>query len=77
METPKTSAQRGVRTFFQTVLASITGLVIAVWNVPGVPDVIVSYARENWLPLLLTFVGTISVPAWIIAYIQNKLEGNK
>ena len=77
METPKTSAQRGVRTFFQTVVASITGLLIAVWNVPGVPDVVVGYAQQNWLPLLLTFIGIIGVPAGVIAYIQNKLEGNK
>lgn len=77
METPKTSAQRGFRTFIQAVGASVVGLFAAVWNVPGVPETIVSYAQHNWFPLFLTFATFIGIPAGLIAYFQNKAEGNK
>lgn len=77
METPKTAAQRGVRTFWQATGAIIVGLALTVWNVPGVPEAVVAYAQQNILPLFFSFVLTIGVPAGVIAWIQNKIEGNK
>lgn len=70
--TGKTPQQKGVRTFLQTVAGSLVGLVLAVWNVPGVPDAVVAYAKTNFAPLLVTLAALVGVPAGLIAYVQNK-----
>lgn len=74
---PKTVAQRGWRTFFQSVGGAIVGLLLAVWNTPGVPETIVNYAQTNFVPLLIAFVGLIGVPTAVIALIQNYLEAKR
>lgn len=71
---PKTVAQRGWRTFFQTAGGSLVGLVLAVWNVPGVPDAINAYATAHFLPLFLSLLGLIGIPTAIVALVQNYLE---
>lgn len=73
----KTPAQRGWRTLGQGIGGAIVGLLLAVWNVPGVPEAVVNYAQANFLPLLLTFVALVGVPSALIAYVQNKLEAKR
>lgn len=72
-DTPKTPAIRGWRTLFQVLAGTFVGLVLAVWNVPGVPEAITSYARENFVPLFFQLGAMIGVPAAIISWGQNKL----
>lgn len=71
MSVSKTSpAGKGLRTAFQAIVGSLIGLVLAVWAVPGVPEVVTEYSASNWLPILLT----IGVPSGIVAWIQNRAE---
>ena len=70
--TGKTPEQKGVRTFLQTVGGSVVGLLLAVWNVPGVPEAVTAYARTNFVPLLVTLAVLVGVPSGVIAYFQNK-----
>lgn len=70
----KTPAQRGWRTLAQTAAGAVVGLLAAVWNVPGVPETVVAYSRDNFVPLLITMVALIGVPSAVIAYVQNMLE---
>lgn len=73
----KTPAQRGWRTLGQSAAGAIVGLLLAVWNTPGVPETVTNYAQANFVPLFLTFVALVGVPSAVIAYIQNKLEAKK
>ena len=67
-----TPSGKGLRTFVQTIWGLLTGLVITVWGVPGVPEAVTTYARENALPLLIGGILSIGVPAGLVALIQNK-----
>lgn len=64
-----TPAGKGLRTALQAVVGSAVGLVAVVWAVPGVPEAVVNYATQNWLPLLLT----IGIPSGLLAWLQNKI----
>lgn len=74
---PKTPLQRGWRTLLQSIGGAIVGLLLAVWNTPGVPETVVNYAQANFVPLLLTFVGLVGVPSAVIAWLQNRVETNR
>lgn len=70
----KTPAQRGVRTLLQVAGGLFVGLCLAVWNVPGVPETIVAFARQNFLPLFIELLALFGLPSAVIAYVQNRLE---
>ena len=72
MDNTKTPTQKGVRTFLQTLGGLLVGLIMAVWNVPGVPEAIVAYVRVNFVPLFMGLLVTVGIPSGLIAYIQNK-----
>ncbi len=74
METPKTPELRGWRTFLQALGGILVGLVLAVWNVPGVPETITSYAQSNFVPLFVSLAVTVGIPAGIISVVQNRIE---
>lgn len=59
---------KGVRTAIQAMVGLVVGLVVAVWAVPGVPEVVTSYLVNNALQVLLL----VGVPAGAVAYLQNK-----
>lgn len=72
MDNTKTPTQKGVRTFIQTLGGLLVGLLIAVWNVPGVPEAIVAYVQANFVPLFAGLLVTVGLPSGLIAYFQNK-----
>lgn len=65
---------RGVRTGLQavigTLVAFITGLVLSVWNVPGVPEALLDYVSKN----LLTTLVTIGVPSGLAGFVWSVLR---
>lgn len=65
-----TPAGKGIRTAFQAMAGFVLGLVAYVWAVPGVPEAVVSYLSQNWLPMLLV----AGVPAGAVAWVQNLIE---
>lgn len=70
---PKTPVVKGVRTFFQTLLGLLVGLVLTVWNVPGVPDAVNAYVQANFVPLFVGLLVFVGLPSGIIAWLQNRL----
>lgn len=70
----KTPVQRGWRTLLQSAGASLVGLLLTVWNVPGVPQAVSNYAQANFVPLLLGLFALIGIPAAVISFVQNYLE---
>lgn len=69
----KTPVVKGVRTFFQALGGLFVGLVLAVWNVPGVPETVSAYVQANFVPLFLGLVTFVGLPTGVIAWLQNKL----
>lgn len=65
----RTPLNKGVRTALQAIVGALIGLVVAVWAVPGVPEVVVAYLRDNFVPLLLV----IGIPSGFVAWLQNRL----
>lgn len=65
----RTPLNKGIRTGFQAVVGALVGLILAVWAVPGVPEVVVNYLQDNAIQLLLI----IGIPSGIVAFVQNKL----
>jgi hypothetical protein len=64
-----TPAGKGIRTAIQTVAGLVIGLVSVIWAVPGVPEAVVEYVREN----ALLIVASVSIPSGIVSYLQNKI----
>jgi hypothetical protein len=64
-----TPAGKGIRTAIQTVAGLVIGLVSVIWAVPGVPEAVIEYIREN----ALLIVASVSIPSGLVSYIQNKL----
>lgn len=62
---------RGVRTVIHGALGVLVtflvGLAMAVWNVPGVPDAVLSYVGAN----LLSVMGNVGLSAGTVAFIWN------
>lgn len=62
-----TALIRGVRTAIQAVIGFVTGLVVVVWNVPGVPEAVVSYTSNNIVQLAAAF----GISSGLAAFVWN------
>lgn len=60
----KTAAQSGIATL---ALTAIVSLLVSIWNVPGVPDVVIKWAQNNALQL----AGGIGVSSGVAGFIWN------
>ena len=71
---PKTAAQRGVRTFLQTVGATVVAFLYGLWQLPGVSDYVHNFIATQGVSLLIGLAALVGIPAGIIAYVQNRVE---
>lgn len=60
-----TALMRGVRTALQAGMGLVVGLATTIWAVPGVPDAVVSYLKDNLLPLVLSIGGLSGVAGFV------------
>ena len=67
LPTEDSAAGRGIKTAAQAIIGFFVGLVVVVWNVPGVPDAIVEYTKDHLGEILLL----VGVPAGIISTVWN------
>lgn len=58
-----TAVMRAVRTLIQ----SLAGLALAIWAVPGVPQVVHNYLTSN----LVTVAIAVGLPAGLVALVWN------
>lgn len=65
-----TAPGRGIRTAIQAVIGFVTGLLVAVWAVPGVPDAIYSYVTQS-LPNFLLLVGLPAGITGVVSYLWS------
>lgn len=57
------AAWRGLITAAQAIVAFFVGLIVVIWQVPGVPEVVITYTKEHLVQLLGLFglsTGTTS-----------------
>jgi len=62
-----TALMRGVRTAIQAIIGFVTGLVVVVWQVPGVPEAVVNYTSSN----LVQLAGAFGISAGLVAFVWN------
>lgn len=63
---------RALKTFAQAIIGFVIGLLITVWTVPGVPDAVWVYVKNN-LGQILLLVG---VPSGATSLVWNLLRKN-
>lgn len=67
--TPKA---KSVRTFIQSVAATIVAYLYGLWQLPGVSDYTHNFVKTQGFELLIGLAVLVGVPAAVIAYLQNR-----
>lgn len=60
----KTAAQAGIGTL---VLSALMTLAVNVWNVPGVPDVVIEWVKSNAIQIAVA----VGLPSGIVGVLWN------
>lgn len=60
----KTAAQAGIGSL---ILMALVNLVVSVWNVPGVPDVVFDWLKDN----VMQITGSLGISSGLVAIIWN------
>jgi len=71
--TTKTPAQRGIRTFLQTVGGTIVAFLYGLWQLPGVSDYVHNFVVNEGFSLLVGLAALVGIPAGFIAYLHNRV----
>lgn len=72
-----TPEAKGVRTFLQSVGASVVAFFYGLWQLPGVSQYVTDFVHHEGYALLLGLAALIGIPAGLFAYFQNKKKGTK
>lgn len=67
-----TPAAKGVRTFLQSVLATVVAFLYGLWELPGVSEYTSNFVQTQGVSLLIGLAALVGIPAGLIAYFQNK-----
>lgn len=70
---PNSNVHRSLITFFSTFLAWIFGLMLALWQVPGVPKTFMDYVWNNSPSLLLLLGVPVAVIPGVVNFLLNLL----
>ena len=64
------STGRGIKTAVQAILGFFVGLIVVIWNVPGVPEAVVDYTKGHLVELL----GIVGLSSGVASFIWNLLR---
>lgn len=67
-----TPQAKGVRTFLQSVAATVVAFLYGLWELPGVSEYTANFVQTQGLSLLLGLAALIGIPAGLLAYFQNR-----
>lgn len=67
-----TAKAKAVRTFLQSVGASIVAYLYGLWQLPGVSEYTQRFLQTQGLDLLVGLMLLVGIPAAAIAYVQNR-----
>lgn len=62
---------RGIRTAIQALGGFIIGLAIAIWQVPGVADVVKLYVSQHFVELVIAFGIPSAVGSGVLGFLWN------
>lgn len=61
------AVMRGLRTGVQAIIGFLVGLVVVVWQVPTVPEVVMSYVTNN----IGALMAALGVSAGVVSFVWN------
>lgn len=67
-----TAKAKSVRTFLQSVAATVVAFLYGLWQLPGVSDYTNNFIKTQGFDLLIGLALLVGIPAAAIAYIQNR-----
>ena len=67
-----TPEAKSVRTFIQSVLATVVAFLYGLWGLPGVSEYTQNFVKTQGFELLIGAAVLVGVPAAVIAYLQNR-----
>lgn len=67
-----TAKAKSVRTFIQSVIATVGAFLYGLWGLPGVSEYTQNFVKTQGFELLLGLAVLVGVPAALIAYLQNR-----
>jgi hypothetical protein len=67
-----TPQAKSVRTFIQSVGATVVAFLYGLWGLPGVSEYTQNFVKTQGLELLLGLAALVGIPAAVIAYLQNR-----
>jgi len=71
--TKDSATARGIKTALQALVTFLVGLVIVVFNVPGVTDAIVMYSKQHFIEVVVAFGVPFSVGTGLTSFLYNVL----
>lgn len=71
--TNKTTPEgKGFRTLYQAAFGVVTTFLAGLWGIPGVPEYVTAFARNEGVSFLLFLLAFVGIPAGLLAYFQNR-----
>lgn len=67
-----TPQAKSVRTFIQSVIATVVAFLYGLWGLPGVSEYTQNFIKTQGFELLLGLAALVGIPAAVIAYLQNR-----
>lgn len=67
-----TPQAKSVRTFIQSVIATVAAFLYGLWGLPGVSEYTQNFVKTQGFELLLGLAALVGIPAALIAYLQNR-----
>ncbi len=67
-----TAKAKSVRTFVQSVIATVVAFLYGLWGLPGVSEYTQNFVRTQGFELLLGLAALVGIPAALVAYLQNR-----
>lgn len=73
MNLPKqdSATGRGLKTALQAIIGFVIGLSIAVYQVPGVPEIISSYIQKHSLDVVLNIGVPTALASGLVSFVWN------
>jgi len=68
----ETPSGKGLRTAYQAIAGTVVAFFYGLWNLPGVPEYVTDFLKDEGVSLLLLLAVLVGVPAGVIAWVQNK-----
>ncbi len=74
LPTRDSAAGKGIATALQALCGFIFGLVLVVWNVPGVPQAVFGYVQNNVIALIMFFGVPMAIASGVVGFVMNLIR---